>query len=118
MVNISSEAAVLYEGIFTAYEFVPYTDETTGIVTSVKSEYLTDIPCRISYSTVDINKKSRFPGYKNQTAKLFCSPSVEVKPGSEIVVTQNRFTEKYISSGAAAVYTGHSEVVLNIKNVG
>ncbi|MCC8097984.1 MAG: hypothetical protein LIO44_05405 [Eubacterium sp.] len=118
MKDISSEAAVLYEGTFTAYEFLPNTEETTGIVSSVKSEYLTDIPCRISYSTVDINKKSRFPGYKNQTVKLFCSPSVEIKAGSEIVVTQNGTTEKYISSGAAAVYTGHSEVVLNIKNVG
>ncbi|MCD7905048.1 MAG: hypothetical protein LUG24_05625 [Clostridiales bacterium] len=118
MRDISSEAASLYEGTFTAYEFISVTDETTGIVTSVKTEYITDEPCRISYESINENKQSPFPGYKSQKAKLFCSPSVEVKAGSEVVVTQNGISEEFVSSGAAAVYVGHSEVILNIKNVG
>ncbi|MCD8089343.1 MAG: hypothetical protein LUD81_01730 [Clostridiales bacterium] len=117
MKNISAEASSLYEGSFSAYEFITETDDETGIVSTVKTEYISAKPCRLSYELISENRQSRFLGYKSQSAKLFCSPDIEVKDGSEIAVVQNGRTEEYISSGAAAVYTGHQEINLKIKNV-
>ncbi len=118
MKDISGEASSLYEGVFSAYEFVPVTDDETGIVSVVKTEYISDEPCRLCFETLGENKQSRFLGYKSQKTKLFCSPIVSVKEGSQITVVQNGITSEYISSGVAAVYTGHQEIPLIIKNVG
>ncbi len=117
MRNAKADAARLYEGVFTAYEFVSVKDDETGITGSVRREYLKDIPCRISYQLINENKQSRFSDYKSQTVRLFTSPDVIVRDGSEITVCQNGRTEEYISSGAPAVYSSHQEILLRIKNV-
>lgn len=115
--DISGAVQRLYEGAFTAYEFAPETDEKTGITHTVKREYLREIPCRISFHRISNNRQSRFPGYVDQEVKLFTSPEIEIKEGSEIAVMQNGRIVSYEMSGAPAVYTGHQEIILKIKNV-
>lgn len=118
MKDISREAASLYDGVFWAYEFSPAKDEETGIVSLVKSEYISEQPCRLSFQLINENKQSRFLGYKSMTARLFTSASVIVKEGSEISVRQNGRDFEFVASGAPAVYLGHQEVLLKIKNAG
>ncbi|MCC8014920.1 MAG: hypothetical protein LIO87_06955 [Eubacterium sp.] len=118
MKDISREAASLYDGVFWAYEFLTSEDGETGIVSPVKSEYITEEPCRLSFQLINENIQSRFAGYKNMTARLFTSASVTVKDGSFITVSQNGRTYDFVSSGEPAVYLGHQEVVLKIKNAG
>ncbi len=117
MRNIKADIERLYDGVFSAYESVPITDDETGIVTGKRQEYLKDIPCRISYQLINENKQSRFISYKNQTVRLFTSPDVVVKEGSDISVTVSGRSEEYILSGSPAVYTSHQEILLKIKNV-
>ncbi len=116
--DISKAAEQLYDGVFSAYEFVPEKNEDTGIVISRRIRYIADEPCRISFRRIDANKQSRFPGYKKQDAVLFASAKLLIKEGSDISVLQEGRTYEYELSGMPAVYRGHQEVALKPKNVG
>lgn len=75
-----------------------------------------NIPCRLSYHSFPSGKQTDTATVATQNIKLFLSPEIEVKAGSEIVVTQNSVTTAYKASGIPAIYLSHQEVELTLKD--
>lgn len=84
-----------------------------------------ELPCRIAYeSVVSAKRSSRLERLnftrKNDTlaseisatVRLFVPPDAEIPPGSEIVVSKAGKEYRFASSGIAAVYPGHKEIVM------
>ena len=70
------------------------------------------VPGRVPYESDPPGTQSSTTDNISQEIKLFISKDIEIKPGSEITVTQNEVTRNYVSSGIPAVYTAHQEVPL------
>ena len=86
------------------------------------------LPCRLSYEYVSPTKKSsRFErlsfARKNDTlaaeisatVKLFVLPDADIPPGSKIVVCKAGKEFRYVSSGIAAIYPGHREIMMTAQ---
>lgn len=74
----------------------------------------TEVPCRISYSSVKSTEPSDEAAVVAQAVTLFIAPSVDIPEGAKITVTQNGVTADYERSGKPAVYSGHKEVPLEL----
>ncbi len=105
---------MLYEGVCTVYEKQGVTDQGTKITRQQEMPIYESIACRLSFSKVmPVEKKAE--GYqKAQVVKLFLAPEINIRPGSKIVVTQNKVTEVYRMSSVAAIYGTHQEIVLDV----
>lgn len=94
------------------------TIDENGITTTIKTIVAQNVPCRISYSSNNAGVQTNTTDNISQQIKLFISCDVEVKPGSEVIVTsKNGSVKKYIASGTPAEYTAHQEIVLTDKEV-
>lgn len=102
-----------YIGTFTVTEHQRVTDPDTHITDFQDVITVTDSPCRLSFSSSP-SASSGDPSTTVQTVKLFCDPSVEVKAGSKITVTQNNVTGEYKRSSEPAIYDTHQEIVLEL----
>ena len=71
-----------------------------------------DLPCRISHTTVKTTESSEEAAVVAQAVTLYIDSSVGIPEGSKITVTQNGVTRDYERSGTPAVYTVHQEVPL------
>ena len=89
-------------------------NERTGRTEPVERVTASDLPCRISFSTVKSTEPDEEAARVVQTVTLYIDPSVEIPEGSKITVTQNDVTSDYERSGKAAVYTCHQEVPLEL----
>ncbi len=92
----------------------------------LEDEVLYDgIPCRISYEAISPAKKSSRQERINftrkndtlaaeisATVKLFVSADADIPPGSEVIVSKAGKELYFVCSGAAAVYSGHREIVM------
>lgn len=99
---------------------INYLDKTdeNSVTTTVKTVVAENVPCRISYSSDNSGVQTNTTDNISQQIKLFISCDIEVKPGSEIIVTSKNGTVKhYISSGTPAEYTAHQEIMLVDKEV-
>ena len=101
-----------YIGTFTVTEYKKITkpNHTTGFS---EVDVLIDQPCRLSFSSSPLTSGGDFPEI-NQTVKLFFAPEIVVKEGSKITVTQNGVTTEYKQSGTPAVYSTHTEILLEL----
>lgn len=83
------------------------------------------LPCRISYESVSSAKRSSrlerlnftrkndtLAAEISATVRLFVSPDADIPPGSKVVVSGVDKEFCFVSSGIAAVYPGHKEIVL------
>ena len=86
--------------------------DENGITKHEKVVIAEGVPCRVSYESDTPGTQSSTTDNISQEIKLFISKDIEIKPGSEITVTQNEVTRNYVSSGIPAVYTAHQEVPL------
>lgn len=101
-------------------DIINYTCSTddNGITVTEKTVIAKDVPCRISYNTDNAGVQTSTTDNISQQIKIFISCDIEIKPGSEIIVTSKNGTVKhYISSGTPAEYTSHQEIVLVDKEV-
>ena len=87
-------------------------DEATGRTEPVERVAASDLPCRISFSTVKSTEPKEEGARVAQTVTLHIDPGLEIPEGSKITVTQNGVTADYERSGKAAVYSCHQEVPL------
>ena len=101
-----------YDGTFTVTEHqkVKNPNHTTGFSDVV---VLKDQPCRLSFSSSPVTTDGDV-AVMAQTVKLFYSPEIQVKAGSKITVTQNGVTTDYKQSGTPAVYSTHTEILLEL----
>lgn len=74
----------------------------------------TELPCRVSYTTVKSTEPSEEAAVVAQSVTLYIDPSVNIPEGSKITVTQHGVTRDYERSGKPAVYTAHQEVPLEL----
>lgn len=86
----------------------------TKIVEEREVPVLVDEPCHLSYTNVSAVEQAGAAAKTAQVTKLFLSPDVRIKPGSKVMVAQNGITRIYESSGVAAVYPTHQEIVLKL----
>ena len=89
-------------------------DERTGRTEPVERVTASELPCRISFTTVKSTEPDEEAARVAQTVTLYIDPYVVIPEGSKITVTQNQVTTDYERSGKAAVYTDHQEVPLEL----
>lgn len=101
-----------YDGTFTVTEYqkIIKPNHTTGFSEVVVVE---NQPCRLSFSSSPASSEGDVSTI-NQTVKLFFAPEIKVKEGSKITVTQNGVTTEYKCSGVPAVYSSHTEIILEL----
>lgn len=112
--SIQKSIESLYDG---KCEIIEHIKNRTpdGINYFEESTVQTDIPCRISFSTIRSTEEKNEGGNRlYQSIKLFISPTINIKPGSKIVVTQNKVTTAYKNSGESAIYKHHQEIILEL----
>lgn len=104
----------MYEGICTITERrkIEREDGSTGLE---DVPVFADQPCKVSYKSIPAASPGGVNASLTQQIKLFLDPTISVKPGSKITVTQNGIMTEYKSSGQPAVYRTHQEVVLELK---
>ena len=103
----------LYDGrcTITEYQKVKKENKSTGFDEVVVLE---NIPCRMSYKSVNPTNQTATAGVVTQGITVYLSPDILVKPGSKLTITQNDVTSEYKSSGKPAVYSTHQEVSLEL----
>ena len=94
------------------YEWRKEKDEVTKITSQKEVKVLEDVPCKLSYESINTANQSTGACEISLSAKLFISPDVEIKAGSKIVVTQNGKTTAFSNSGEPGVFTNHQEIML------
>lgn len=92
--------------------------DENGITATKKTIIAQNVPCRISYASDNAGVQTNTTDNISQQIKLFISCDIEVKSGSDIVVTSKNGTVKhYVASGTPAEYTAHQEILLTDKEV-
>lgn len=89
-------------------------NEANGRTEQVERATASDLPCRISYTTVKTTEPSEEAAVVVQAVTLLIDPSVDIPEGSKITVTQKGVTRDYERSGTPAVYSVHQEVPLEL----
>jgi len=70
-----------------------------------------DILCALSQNSRNFNTTQNLSNDISYTAKLFCSPDIEVNTGDEIIVSIG-FTTREFKAGEPYIYESHQEIPL------
>jgi len=77
---------------------------------------LEDIPCKISFTTINPASLSESAAGVVQIVKLFCDNTVKIRPGSKLTIRrkvgENYENFAFAQSGLPSVYTCHQEIML------
>lgn len=111
---VNNPLAVLWDGRCTILEYEEKTDPETYQSTITPVILVEDEPCRISFTSETTTNPTTGVAEMSQFTVLFIRPTLEIKPGSIIEVTQHGRTTKYQRSGKPAVYTNHQEIRLTL----
>ena len=113
MVKARKAIESLYDGkcTITEHQKVKKENKSTGFEDVVVQK---DIPCRLSYKTINHTNQTDVASALVQITKVFLAPEIQIKPGSKLTITQNNVTTEYKSSGVPAFYGTHQEVVLEL----
>lgn len=112
--KVRAAAEKLYCGAMTVVEKKEEFDEDTKITDFAETVVLENEPCRVSYDSITVTGAQDGANIKAQEIRLFCSPDIDIKEGSKIIVTQHGVTEAYQKSGTPAVYKSHQEIKLRL----
>ena len=104
----------LYEDTCTIYEEQEVTDEDTNITSTDTVAVVENQPCKISFENLSTTSEDENVAEKKIAVKLFLSPDIDVKAGSQIEVTHNGETVKYSNSGVAGKFFTHQEINLEL----
>ena len=98
-----------YFGVLTVTEHQKVKDEVTKL-TGYKDVIVIDgQPCKLSFESLKTAIQSESAATVAQTTKLFVSPDVRIKAGS-----QDGVTTDYTCSGIPATYPTHQEIILDL----
>lgn len=104
-----------YVGTCDIVEYVKLKENDGSTVLGTNKVY-EKVPCRLSYATAKSAEQSDNGSVDiTQAIKLFIAPELNIKPGSNIIVTQNGRTAEYVSSGQSSLYETHQEVRLELQ---
>ncbi|MCF6464199.1 ABC transporter ATP-binding protein [Clostridium sp. Cult1] len=103
-----------YKGLCTIYEYIETEDPDTGetIVSPEPAPVHENIPCKLSKKTINPTNQTEMANTIQYSPVLFINPDIEIKAGSNIVITQNGVTRKFVRSGEPFPYETHQEIVL------
>jgi len=74
---------------------------------------LVNIPCKLSFSTLNINNQNETESQLAQITKLFLDNEIEIKPGSKLTVKRNNLSYGVFQrSGLPGVFSSHQEIIL------
>lgn len=88
-------------------------DGATGLSQMSEKTLIEDVPCRISFSTIDKNEQDDFAKLVQEVV-LYCDPTLSIPEGSRITVTQNDCTSDYQLAGKPGMYMSHQEIPLRV----
>lgn len=103
-----------YEGTCSVYRYEGAKDSDTKLTREREVLEVEGQPCRLSFERLNATEQTETANGLKQGLKLFLAPEVRIDAGSKVVVTQNGVTGIYASSGEAAVYPTHQEVMLEL----
>ena len=90
-------------------------DKSTGFRDVVIVE---DEPCKVSFSdNIAFNLLTESDGVASplkKNVKLFCSPDINIPPGSKIAITHKGATINYTHSSQPSIFTHHQEILLDV----
>ena len=104
----------MYDGKCTVTEMQSVKDPVTNIVKQTPVVVLADQPCKMTHKSSDTTTVVNGVAVQSQSIKLLISPDIEIKPGSQIKITQNGRVADFKQSGLPAVYQFHQEISLII----
>ena len=104
----------LYKDSCTIYEEQEVTDEDTNITSTDTVAVIENQPCKISFENLSTTSEDENVAEKKIAVKLFLSPDIDVKAGSQIEVTHNGETVRYSNSGVAGKFLTHQEINLEL----
>ena len=93
------------------YRKKPRENKSTGFEEEIVLE---NQPCRLSFERILSTNQGQAAANLTQSAKLFISPEIHIKPGSKLTVAQNGVVTDYKNSGEPALYATHQEVMLEL----
>ena len=67
-------------------------------------------PCRLSFLSTAITEDTTGAAEIGQSNKIFCDTSLDIPPGSKIIIEHNHRIKAYERSGEPAFYTYHQEI--------
>lgn len=113
MVKARNAIESMYDGrcTITEHQKVQKQNKSTGFQDVIVQQ---NIPCRLSFKTVNNANQTDTVASIVQITKVFLSPDIQVLPGSKLTITQNGVTTDYKSSGEPAFYSTHQEIVLEL----
>lgn len=112
LVGARKQIQSFFDDVCTVYYQTNVTDETTHRTRKSITAVYTDIPCRLSFSSLSAVSSGTAPQLQ-QSVKLFTAPDVDIKPGSRIhVVRSTGAVSDWKLSGLPAVYETHREIML------
>ena len=96
-----------------SYEYVKE-KQTNGSTAHKERLVLADIPCRISFKTVNQTVEGAKSSTPVQSIKLFIPNGINIKDGSKLVITRQGEATAYKNSGVLSKYATHSELGLEL----
>lgn len=103
-----------YFGLMTITEMQKVTDEVTKLTKDEEMIVQSNIPCKLSFESIQSAFQSATAASISQGVKIFCSPDITVKAGSKLTITQDNVTTVYTKSGVSAVYPTHQEITVEL----
>lgn len=104
---------MLFEDKCNVFEYVKE-KQANGTTAHKEKLVLADIPCRISFKTVNQTVEGAKSSTPVQSIKLFIPNDINTKDGSKIVITRQGETTAYKNSGVISKYATHNELGLEL----
>lgn len=101
-----------YKGLCTISEYESYREPETEELKQRLEPIHENIPCKLSKKTINPSSETDIASIVRYAPMLFIAPEIEIKPGSEILVTQYGITRVFKQSGEPFVYETHQEIML------
>ena len=114
MVGYEKAIKSLWDGKCTVTVLQSKKDEKNGRTNQEETILFEELPCRISFSRLVVTNDVNGAPQKAQSVKLIISNEYEIPAGSKIIFTQKGKTTVYKSSGEAAEYSHHQEIMLEL----
>ncbi|CAH1202970.1 hypothetical protein PAECIP111891_02180 [Paenibacillus allorhizoplanae] len=114
--NVAAERAAIemtYEGRCTVTELQLVKDPVTKVTGQQRVIALLDEPCAVSQTALRGVTSTDTDNTIDYDAKLFISPDVSIRAGSEINVIQDGMDIRFQQVGKPFRYTTHQEIMLN-----
>jgi hypothetical protein len=111
MVNTKPALQKLWRDFCSVIEYQDYEREN-GSTGQHEVIVMEDLPCKLSFETLQSVNQTETGAALVQKAKLFLDNAIMVKPGSRIKVSRFGKEFDFKSSGEPGIFSSHQEIIL------